>query len=194
MKKLNLNIKTILIFTSIFLVSCEFLSIEDKRAHEIEDLLDYKLHDIIKFTNGLDTLNFKIVNLERKINYNGNLKQIEYVTNQQKNYIISEKNNADDSYIDVLRIGITGHINQIPYRENLIISLEEKVSHKFENSIVEYYEGYNFKGNIYKDVYEVLLDTTNNFKPKVPYILRAIPGGILKFYDSETKEMWQRVK
>ena len=188
------NIKIITISFILIFTSCEFLSIEDKIAYDINELLDHNLNDKIKFTNGSDTLNFKIIKAERTIGYNGNVQQIEYLTNQQGSYIISEKNNAGDDYIDVLRIALTGHVNEIPYGYNLKIKLEEKISHNYEGNLVHYHQEYNFNGKTYKDVYEVLHDTINRFKPKVPYVMRAIPGGILKFYDSETKEMWELIE
>jgi hypothetical protein len=191
---MNKKIKIITIVFIFMFVSCQFLSIEDKIAYDIDQLLDHELNDIIKFTNGSDTLNFKIIKAERIIGYNGNIQQIEYITNQQGSYTISEKNNAGDDYIDVLRIALTGHVNEIPYAYNLKINIEEKISHVYEGNIVEYHEEYDFNGKTYKDVYEVLHDTINLFKPKVPYVMRAIPGGILKFYDSETKEMWELIE
>lgn len=194
MKKINIYVKSLIISTLFLFINCEFLSVEDKIAYDIDKLLIYKLNDIIKFTNGNDTLNFKVIKVEKTIGHNGNTRQIEYLTNQQGSYIISEKNNADDEDIDVLRISLTGHANQIPSTHNLIMEIEEKISHIHETNIINYHENYDFKGKTYKDVYEILHDTINYYKPKVPYVIRAIPGGILKFYDSETKEMWELVE
>ena len=82
--------------------------------------------------------------------------------------------------------------------DHLLINLEKKESHEISNygtSIVTYHPNYNFRGENYIDVFEVQQDTIDTTRIiKVSYMLRAIPGGILKFYDSNTKEMWELIK
>ena len=81
--------------------------------------------------------------------------------------------------------------------ETFHINLDKKESHEtdhYQKNIVKYFKDYNFNGKYYRDVFEVIQDTINEPEIiKVPYMLRAIPGGILKFYDSDTKQMWELI-
>ena len=192
MKKLSMYSKIIIASLAIVLVGCDTLFNEDTIAFDIDQLLDHEEGDIVKYTNGSTVLTFNIINSERILGYDGSVNQIKYLTDQQNSYTISEINNQDDAYIDYLRISLTGPVNQTLY--NLKINLEEKLNHVFERNIVEYHEEYNFNGTNYTDVFEVLYDTINYNTPKIPYVVRAIPGGILKFYDSETEEMWELIE
>jgi len=191
MKKTVLLI-AILIFT---ILSCELLEIESGMAFEHNNLLDYNNRDVIKYTNGIDTINFNVVNAEsRESSISNGTGRMKLTTDKQGDYTISEQTNQDDSYIDYLRMSLTGKVDETIY--NLVINLENKSSHTIDRCIVEYYQDYNFKGKNYRDVFEVSYDTLSyNFsKPKVPFVTRAIPGGILKFYDSETKQMWELIE
>lgn len=180
---------------SLTLISCELFEIESGMAFDHNELLDHNKGDIIKYTNGLDTISFNVIEAQsRESSLSNGTGRMKLTTDKQENYIISEQTNQDDSYLDYLRISLTGKVDESIY--NLRINLEEKSSHTTERCIVDYYEEYNFKNKNYRDVFEISYDTINyDFSNlKIPFVTRAIPGGILKFYDSESKQMWELIE
>ena len=173
----------------ILLASCSYFSLcgYDGRVFDISEIIDLEKGDIIKYTNGNDTLSFNVISPESD--------SPNYLTDQQGDYIISARFNEDDSCIGYIRTSFIGPVYQTT--EHLMINLDKKESHEtdhYQKNIVKYFQDYNFNGKYYRDVFEVIQDTINEPEIiKVPYMLRAIPGGILKFYDSDTKQMWELI-
>lgn len=190
----------LLIWTCLTTFSCVLiLDSDDRLEFSINELLDYNQGDIISYTNGIDTLNFTVMEAiirENDIPYATPSIRMRFKTNLQSGYLISEGNYYND-YADYNAnyLSITIGEQDTGYNKNLQISLEDKSNHTLGNCLVDYYENYDYRGKTYADVFEILYDTIRYSynRPKVTFAVRAIPGGILKFYDSETDEMWELI-
>ncbi|WP_406029048.1 hypothetical protein [Winogradskyella sp.] len=177
----------------ILITSCEYDCFGF--PEEYDDFISFELNDTISYTNETDTLKFTIIDFNRTepSSFTGLVMDYDcfeekfYQTDMQDDYFIREylEENYNQSQDGML----------ISFTENDTFGLIGPTnfsSNNFEYSQIVYYQNFQYKGTEYTDVLFVLKDTIN-LSPKIGYILKANPGGILEFYDFENKELWQQI-
>ena len=188
------DVKLLILFLIVFnITACEY---ECPGFNDIYDkYVTYNLNDKISYSNGIDTLNFNVVDFYRETpnSFRGLAMDVEcfeekyYVTNNQSDYQISESyETAFSSFDDDIKISITNN-------DNFGLRLYDFNSENYDYSKVEFNQNYEYNGINYNEVIFLLKDTLNS-NPKIGYIIKANPGGVLEFYDFEKKEIWQQIK
>lgn len=180
-----LAILTILIFTS-----CEYKC--SGFPEWFDKYISYTSQDIISYTNELDTISFTVLesysngpSSSRGVYMDHDcLSEKYYFTDTIGDYFINETFNSFER--DPISVSITSE-------EVFGFSEVEFLDHTYQNYLeLEYYSEFDFNGQTYNETLLLVKDTINS-SPKIGYIVKANPGGVLEFYDFETKEKWRLI-
>ncbi|WBX67948.1 hypothetical protein PG910_07605 [Tenacibaculum dicentrarchi] len=178
------------------IISC---NIEDKflgkDAYDCNQLSDYVLSDTIKYINETDTIHFNVTNI-----YSHEVDGYKYCgisqgyeTNEQLGYKIKERtfgSNNFEGWKQYAQISMTSK----PSLETFFkFNLEENDENTAKDFTIEYLTNYLHMENEYNNVIIVSKDTVNG-NPNISRIVRAIPGGIIEFYDFHKKKKWTLIK
>lgn len=192
MKKIIYSLSIIVISFSI--IACEYDCFGFPEAYD--DFISFELNDVIVYTNETDTLNFTVIDYNRTepssftgvvMDYDC-LSEKYYQTDIQDDYFIRE---SFEEHYSASEDGIL-----ISFTENDIFGLigpTNYLSTNIEYLQIEYYQNFQYNGINYDDVLFMVKDTINS-NPKIGYIIKANPGGILEFYDFQTKEKWKQIQ
>ncbi|MDN3594324.1 hypothetical protein [Zunongwangia endophytica] len=191
MRKIYLFCVVLIILISI--TSCEYDCFGF--PEEYDEYISFELNDTILYTNENDTLKFTVNDYNRTEPSSFTGLAMDYDCFEEKFY----QTDVQDEYF--IREYFEENYNS--FQDGILISFTENdtfglvgptnfSSNNFEYSQIEYYQNFQFNGTDYNDVLFILKDTINS-NPKIGYILKANPGGILEFYDFENKELWKQI-
>ncbi len=176
----------------VFITSCEYHC--DGFLEEYDKYVTFELNDTISYSNGIDTLNFTVIDYFRNepSSFTGLAMDVDcnyekyYQTDIQNGYFIREHFNNFFSRNDDIEVSFTEN-------DTFGLNTYNVSSENYDYSTVEFYQNLSINGSEYNDVYYLLKDTIND-NPKIGYIIKANPGGIIEFYDFETKEKWNLIE
>lgn len=180
-------------FFFLSLVSCKYECPEFPT--EYDKYISFTLNNTISYTDGTDTLNFTVISYYRDefSSHTSFAPDVDcpyekyYLTNRLGNLYLYEKYNDYKSLIN----------------DNLIMRLSDQDVFSLNTFHVlastadylhaEFYDTYTFNDTIeLKEVYFLVKDTINQ-SPKIGYIKKASPGGIIEFYDFQQKKIWKQL-
>lgn len=175
----------------ISLLSCKYECPEF--PPEYDKHISFTLNNTINYTDGIDTLHFTVASYFRD----------EFSSHTS---FASDRDCPYQKYYLTNRLGdlyLYEEFNDNKSNNNLIMRLTDKdvFSLNTNHSLAftadylhaEFYDTYTFCDSlVFKEVYFLVKDTINQ-SPKIGYIKKASPGGILEFYDFHQKKTWKQL-
>ena len=154
--------------------------------------IPYEIGEKIKYTNGLDTIEFEVVDyaktepdyfrglvMDYECSYEGY-----YSTDESKNYYIKEKlnNGWKDSGMKVwLSDNDLFHFYMLGQNETS------------DSLTIEFMTDLNIEGIMYNDVYKVTKNKPIDLN-RILWIIKARDKGIVQFYDKKLEEKWTLIE
>lgn len=191
-----------LFFLATCVCSCNIMELFPANdSHSCEELLDFKLNETIKFKSNQNILEFKVIDLyvkkvEGKDGKTSEFCQISqgYETNINQGYKIKERTSQGSNYMDEEDAYIEISLLEAPLEGDFFkVKQISDVNYHTNDLNVDYYFKYELNNKIYDKVIVISKDTINA-NPKIGFIKRAIPGGIIEFYDFQSKQTWKLVE